>query len=160
MEDYFGYDVHLVMNITDIDDKVGSRALTLTFYSSPLSQIILRARQEHLIAELSKQYSTLNQDLVDLAQTSWEKYLNSKVLKSIPSSELEAQSSHLQAQWNYVQARILDPSWLEAALQRDEKFSMHVTNLVRVSAHLIKADHNQSTNRKTRLAPSNLQEPG
>ena len=22
MEDYFGYDVHLVMNITDIDDKV------------------------------------------------------------------------------------------------------------------------------------------
>jgi cysteinyl-tRNA synthetase len=24
MEDYFGYDVHLVMNITDIDDKVRS----------------------------------------------------------------------------------------------------------------------------------------
>lgn len=22
MEDYFGYDVHLVMNVTDIDDKV------------------------------------------------------------------------------------------------------------------------------------------
>jgi hypothetical protein len=24
MTDYFGYDVHFVMNITDIDDKVGS----------------------------------------------------------------------------------------------------------------------------------------
>jgi hypothetical protein len=24
MSDYFGYDVHFVMNITDIDDKVGS----------------------------------------------------------------------------------------------------------------------------------------
>ena len=23
MSDYFGYDVHFVMNITDIDDKVG-----------------------------------------------------------------------------------------------------------------------------------------
>jgi hypothetical protein len=72
----------------------------------------------------------LNQDLVDLVQLCWEKYLTGKVLKSIPSHELEAQSHHLAGQWNYIQARMLDPSWLEAAQQRDEKFSMHLVNLV------------------------------
>lgn len=29
MSDYFGYDVHFVMNITDIDDKVRSLMLIL-----------------------------------------------------------------------------------------------------------------------------------
>lgn len=112
MEDYFGYDVHLVMNITDIDDK-----------------IILRARHQYLIDDLKKRNPLLNQELIDMTQDSWEKYLKGKVLKSIPSAELEAQSSHLAAQWQYVQARVLDPSWLQEALQRDEKFSMHITTL-------------------------------
>lgn len=30
MTDYFRYDVHFVMNITDIDDKVRSRSLSLS----------------------------------------------------------------------------------------------------------------------------------
>jgi hypothetical protein len=90
----------------------------------------LRARHEYLVAQLKKQNPSLNQDLVDLVQLAWEKYLTLKILKSIPSRELDAQSNHLVGQWNYIQARMLDPSWLEAAQQRDEKFSMHVANLV------------------------------
>lgn len=31
MTDYFGYDVHFVMNITDIDDKVGTQASNESF---------------------------------------------------------------------------------------------------------------------------------
>ncbi|KAG8832947.1 hypothetical protein FRC17_000276 [Serendipita sp. 399] len=112
MEDYFGYDVHLVMNITDIDDK-----------------IILRARHQHLIEGLKKENPLLTDELIDLTQGAWDKYFKSKVLKSIPSEELEAQPSHIPAQWQYVQARTSDPSWLQGALQRDEKFSMHVATL-------------------------------
>jgi cysteinyl-tRNA synthetase len=29
MTDYFGYDVHFVMNVTDIDDKVGGISFVL-----------------------------------------------------------------------------------------------------------------------------------
>ncbi|KAG8826237.1 hypothetical protein FRC19_009470 [Serendipita sp. 401] len=112
MEDYFGYDVHLVMNITDIDDK-----------------IIIRARHQYLIDGLKKENPLLNQELIDMSQGAWEKYFKSKILKSIPIEELEAQPSHTPAQWQYVQARVSDPSWLEGMLQRDEKFSMHVATL-------------------------------
>ncbi len=118
----------------------------------------MRARHEHLIDELKKQNPTLNQELVDLAQLSWEKYLAGKVLKNIPSSELEAQSDHLIGQWDYVQARILDPSWLEAALQRDEKFSMHITNLVSACALLLETFRDLSTNRKVHSVLSNSPE--
>lgn len=38
MQDYFGYDVHFVMNVTDIDDKVSERtryALVRPLHCSP-----------------------------------------------------------------------------------------------------------------------------
>ncbi|PVF99365.1 cysteinyl-tRNA synthetase [Serendipita vermifera] len=112
LEDYFGYDVHLVMNVTDIDDK-----------------IILRARHEHLIEQLKQQNSALTQELVDLAHLSWEKYLTNKILNNVAKSELAAQPSHISAQWSYVQARALDPSWAGAAQAKDEKFTMHMNTL-------------------------------
>jgi hypothetical protein len=83
-----------------------------------------------LIEQLKEQNSTLTQELVDLAQLSWEKYLVSKVLKNVAKSELAAQPSHISAQWNYVQARALDPSWADAAQAKDEKFTMHMNTLV------------------------------
>lgn len=35
MVDYFGYDIHFVMNITDIDDKV-------SFRSSPFTRSVIQ----------------------------------------------------------------------------------------------------------------------
>jgi hypothetical protein len=65
-----------------------------------------------------------------MAHLSWEKYLTSKVLKTIPATELEAQSDHLMGKWSYIQARILDEQWLGAAQVRDEKFAMYISTLV------------------------------
>ena len=96
-----------------------------------LPQIILRARHQHLVDGLKKEHPQLDQELIDLAHLSWEKYLTSKVLKTIPAAELEAQSDHLMGKWAYIQARILDEQWLAAAQARDEKFAMHISTLVR-----------------------------
>lgn len=94
------------------------------------AQIILRARHQHLIDGLKKQHPQLDQELIDLAHLSWEKYFTSKVLKTIPAAELEAQSDYLMGKWAYIQARILDEQWLAAAQARDEKFAMYISTLV------------------------------
>src|SRR5882757_2655639 len=62
LSDYFGYDIHFVMNITDIDDKVlspppsfrngGHDPKIQSPFVRSLSQIIIRARQGHLVQEL------------------------------------------------------------------------------------------------------------
>lgn len=46
MEDYFGYDMFVVMNITDIDDK-----------------IILKARQNHLLASYAAEHASLTAEV-------------------------------------------------------------------------------------------------
>ncbi|OBZ70919.1 Cysteine--tRNA ligase, cytoplasmic [Grifola frondosa] len=54
MTDYFGYDVHFVMNITDIDDK-----------------IIKRGRETHLIAKFRSETTSLSPELVEQIQGAW-----------------------------------------------------------------------------------------
>lgn len=44
LEDYFGYDVTFVMNITDVDDK-----------------IVLRARRNHLLKKYKEEASDIRQ---------------------------------------------------------------------------------------------------
>jgi cysteinyl-tRNA synthetase len=44
LEDYFGYDVTFVMNITDVDDK-----------------IVLRARRNHLLKKYQEEASDIRQ---------------------------------------------------------------------------------------------------
>ncbi|CAG8664237.1 14784_t:CDS:2, partial [Acaulospora colombiana] len=98
------------MNVTDIDDKVNANE-----FRPP--------------KQLKGQNPALTQELVDLAQTSWEKYLTGKILNNIAKSELAAQANNLPAHWSYVQARALDPSWAGAAQAKDEKFTMHMNTL-------------------------------
>lgn len=47
LEDYFGYDVYSVMNITDVDDK-----------------IILKARRNYLFEKYDKENATLNEKVL------------------------------------------------------------------------------------------------
>ncbi|THH29629.1 hypothetical protein EUX98_g4562 [Antrodiella citrinella] len=61
MTDYFGYDVHFVMNITDIDDK-----------------IILRARQNHLIDAFRSKQTSLTLELLEIVIEAWTDYVQSK----------------------------------------------------------------------------------
>ncbi|KAJ1566147.1 hypothetical protein HK096_007290 [Nowakowskiella sp. JEL0078] len=62
MEDYFGYDVTYVMNITDVDDK-----------------IILAARQQHLLLREKKKVLILTPDVITTVQTAFDQYVQSKL---------------------------------------------------------------------------------
>ncbi|KAJ1862655.1 cysteinyl-tRNA synthetase [Coemansia sp. RSA 989] len=62
MEDYLGYDMNVVMNITDIDDKV-----------------ILRARQKHLLKEYSAKIEGLSEQLVGEVSLAFVEFINKQV---------------------------------------------------------------------------------
>ncbi|EKM54728.1 uncharacterized protein PHACADRAFT_258757 [Phanerochaete carnosa HHB-10118-sp] len=111
MTDYFGYGVHFVMNITDIDDK-----------------IIIRARQNHLIERFRQQQKTLTPGLLDIVLTSWTSYVHAKVAKGLPESERPASGSE-QDTWPHLVSRFQseDKSWKLECLKRDEKFEMQFT---------------------------------
>ncbi|ANZ77149.1 BA75_04067T0 [Komagataella pastoris] len=58
LQDFFGYNIKFVQNVTDIDDK-----------------IILKARQEYLFREFSKKYSDITDELKQFALESWKSYV-------------------------------------------------------------------------------------
>ncbi|KAH9858884.1 tRNA synthetases class I (C) catalytic domain-containing protein [Lenzites betulinus] len=107
MTDYFGYQVHFVMNITDIDDK-----------------IIIGARHKHLVSNLHSETTGLTQALVDQVVDAWISYVQSKVAKGLPESERPPAGSE-RAQWPKLAERFRDKEWRQQGLQKDEKFEMH-----------------------------------
>ncbi|KAH9985349.1 tRNA synthetases class I (C) catalytic domain-containing protein [Russula vinacea] len=109
LSDYFGYDIHFVMNITDIDDK-----------------IILRARQSYLFNDFRSEATSLTQGLLDEVRTSWDSYVRSKVSKGLPSEEVPPFGSEWQA-WGELSIKAANKAWKNDALKRDEKFDMHFT---------------------------------
>ena len=63
LQDYFGYNVKFIQNVTDIDDK-----------------IIIAARQEHLFEQkLLSNYSEVNQELIESAKQFLERYIKKNV---------------------------------------------------------------------------------
>ncbi|KAJ2903651.1 cysteinyl-tRNA synthetase, partial [Coemansia aciculifera] len=68
MEDYFNYDVNLVMNVTDIDDK-----------------IILRARHKHLVSEYKLQKAGLDTQTVQEVEDAFRAFVSAKLGQTITS---------------------------------------------------------------------------
>ncbi|KAJ1998086.1 cysteinyl-tRNA synthetase, partial [Coemansia thaxteri] len=68
MEDYFNYDVNLVMNVTDIDDK-----------------IIVRARHRHLVSEFKKQRANLDAQTVQAVETAFHSYAATNLGQTVAS---------------------------------------------------------------------------
>ena len=131
VSDYFGYDVHFVMNITDIDDKVLSpsfrNAVQDPKIRSPLvrslSQIIIRARQGHLVQEFRTSNSTLTPQLVDEIYSAWKDYTRSEVNKGLPENEKIIEGDE-EGAWKTLSQKIQDVSWKQECLKRHEKFDM------------------------------------
>ncbi|KAI0001262.1 hypothetical protein BJV74DRAFT_876788 [Russula compacta] len=107
LSDYFGYDIHFVMNITDIDDK-----------------IILRARQTYLVDTFRSEATSLTQALLDEVRSSWDSYVRSKVSKGLPDKEVPPFGLEWQA-WSELSIKAKEKAWRIEALKRDEKFDMH-----------------------------------
>ncbi|KAF8592622.1 cysteinyl-tRNA synthetase [Ramaria rubella] len=110
--DYFGYDVHFVMNITDIDDK-----------------IIERARRTHLVQALLSRTTSLTPTLLDQIRTSWALYFQSKLVKGLPD-DIKPDNGQEEQAWEGILALADgDAAWKAACIVRDEKFGMHLTSL-------------------------------
>lgn len=121
MSDYFGYDVHFVMNITDIDDK-----------------IILRARQQFLFNKFKKETTALNSELVDTVRQAWEAYIRSELARGLVEAERPSEGEE-EARWANLVERFADKTWKQECLQRNEKFEMHFTAARRSMEALQKA---------------------
>ncbi|CCH58369.1 hypothetical protein TBLA_0A05760 [Henningerozyma blattae CBS 6284] len=70
LQDYFGYNINFVQNVTDIDDK-----------------IIIRARQNYLFENFMEQHSSISQKLLDYINSALFNYINSNLndsIKTIP----------------------------------------------------------------------------
>ncbi|KAF8750887.1 tRNA synthetases class I (C) [Rhizoctonia solani] len=111
LTDYFGYDVHFVMNITDIDDK-----------------IIIRARQQHHLDGLSTSTPTITQELIDTVQNAWLAYLHKQLVKGLEDKSLII-SGQEESSWAKIETLAQDPTWVQAGNMRDEKFFMHLKAL-------------------------------
>ncbi|KAG8991512.1 hypothetical protein FRB90_001314 [Tulasnella sp. 427] len=119
--DYFGYDVHFVMNITDIDDK-----------------IIIRARQNHLLDQLRNESTTLSESLITQASEAWRAYFSSKLGKSAQLGS--GTPADIDAAWSELLAKERDnEKWWSEAKAADEKFTMHVASLRKAKEGITKA---------------------
>ncbi|KAK4689957.1 cysteinyl-tRNA synthetase, partial [Tremellales sp. Uapishka_1] len=116
LRDYFGYDVNFVMNITDIDDK-----------------IILRARESHLLTGTIAKNSTLNNELLTTSHDAFSSYLDSKLLKCLPTPiPLPSSSSTSLQHFEAIVAKdTADVEWAKTAREKEEKFAMHLASLTR-----------------------------
>ncbi|KAJ3491237.1 hypothetical protein NLI96_g842 [Meripilus lineatus] len=105
MTDYFGYDVHFVMNITDIDDK-----------------IIIRARENHLFEKYRSSHANLTQELLEFVTSAWVEYVQTQVSKGLPSPLAPGKERN---EWSQLQSQFQDKVWKADCLKRDAKFEMH-----------------------------------
>lgn len=138
MSDYFGYDVHFVMNVTDIDDKVlwflfrnaNKDPKNLSPLVLSLSQIIIRARQGHLVQEFRANNSVLTPRLADEIHSAWKDYIRSEVNKGLPESEKIVEGNEDDT-WKALSVKIQNNSWKQECLKRYEKFDMAFSAAVR-----------------------------
>lgn len=116
MRDYLGYDIHFVMNVTDIDDK-----------------IIVRGRQEFLLEQFRAQHPQLTSALLDTVQSAWAQFFRDTLMPLAPPAPLFEQTTHPDAAeksrggeggWEQVLRLSQDEKWRNDAAQRMPKFSM------------------------------------
>ncbi|PPQ66330.1 hypothetical protein CVT26_011161 [Gymnopilus dilepis] len=110
MTDYFGYDVHFVMNITDIDDK-----------------IIERARQNHLLEKFIAETTSLTPALIERVEDAWRTYVRTRLNRGVPEGEKAAEGREEEA-WHKILENYQNLAWKQECLKRDEKFDMYFSS--------------------------------
>ncbi|CAL5871377.1 uncharacterized protein PFLUO_LOCUS5627 [Penicillium psychrofluorescens] len=108
MRDFFKFDVHFVMNITDVDDK-----------------IILRGRQQHLFNEFMAVNPTVSATVLDTANSAYTAYLK----KNLPLLSPELAPPRYQEEVEKVYAVVLNGGALpgnEKPGDDEAKVKMHI----------------------------------
>lgn len=119
VKDYFGFNIKFVMNITDIDDK-----------------IILRARQQYLLANFRKEHPDIDETVLNATKEAFKAYMK-KNLPLIPSN-IAPESYELERKKVY--ARVLEGKALEGDNEvpgdKEAKLKMHM-NTAKTAANAL-----------------------
>lgn len=92
-------------------------------------QIILRARQQHLVQEFRTKTTELTSKLIDDIHAAWKVYLRSEVNKGLLPSD-QIQEGQEDQSWTALVERVKDGAWKQECLKRNEKFDMNLTAAV------------------------------
>lgn len=131
MSDYFGYDIHFVMNITDIDDKVNKSFFpSLPSDTSALVKIIKRARQNHLLDKFRAETTSVSSNLIDRIRVAWRTYVREKVGKGLPDTKVLSPGEE-DTKWSEIVVLAQNAQWKQDCLRQDEKFDMYLSSAVR-----------------------------
>ena len=135
LTDYFGYDVHFVMNVTDIDDKVSQKTESNECLSGLLiiNQIIERARQDHLFDTFRSQTNTLTSILLSQVRDAWTTYVRDRVSKGVPVN-LKPTDGNVNEAWTRISELYKNTEWRQETLKREAKFDMYFTSAVRFTS--------------------------
>lgn len=111
MKDYFGFRVKFVLNLTDVDDK-----------------IILRGRQQHLLAQLKSQHESVDDALLTKTQEAFRHYIH----KNLPLLPENTTTENFSSEVGKVYRRVLDGQTLaegdgETVGNIEAKVKMHIT---------------------------------
>ncbi|KAF2021267.1 hypothetical protein BU24DRAFT_416926 [Aaosphaeria arxii CBS 175.79] len=108
LKDYFGYNLQFVQNITDVDDK-----------------IILRGRQQHLLAQFRQKNPTITEEVVDTTSKAFDAYIK----KNLPllGSDLSPENFSKESSEKY--ASVIAGKALEGTgppSDKEAKIKMHL----------------------------------
>ncbi|EEA24332.1 hypothetical protein EYB25_004536 [Talaromyces marneffei] len=122
LRDYFKFDVHFVMNITDVDDK-----------------IILRGRQQYLFNKFVSAHPTIDATVLDTAKAAYKAYLT----KNLRLLDPELPPSKYQAEVEKVYATVLNGGPLpgnEKPGDDEAKTKMHIKTLASAAKAIAEAE--------------------
>ncbi|KAF2877992.1 tRNA synthetases class I (C) catalytic domain-containing protein [Massariosphaeria phaeospora] len=110
MNDYFNFKVKFVMNLTDVDDK-----------------IILRGRQQHLLAQLKSEHETVDDAILTKTQEAFKYYIH----KNLPLLPETTTTESFSSDVGKAYRRVLDGQTLaegegETAGDVEAKLKMHI----------------------------------
>jgi hypothetical protein len=89
----------------------------------PRSQIIIRARQGHLVQEFRANNSVLTPRLTEEIYSAWKDYIRSEVNKGLLGGEKIVEGEEEDA-WKVLSQKVQDSAWKQECLKRYEKFDM------------------------------------
>ncbi len=116
--DYFGYDVHFVMNITDIDDKVRE-------HNAPQNPYIERSRS---LTDLEKitfwlifvaRTQVLTQELLSEVRSAWDSFLLTDLVDKLPIED-QPSGEDPSSYWKKILGKSKDAVWKSEILRKKE----------------------------------------
>lgn len=133
LRDYFGYEVNFVMNVTDIEDKVSLVSCSAPSRASPhpSSQIIIRAREQHLLEAYRKNHPNLSDSLKSDVKQAWDAYFQSKLVKCLAEADKPKDGEDLVGTFERLVKRdASDETWRKEVRAKEEKFGLILGSLV------------------------------